>query len=128
MLLWGDSATASEKTVPATHLGFKRNDFQNHLNSEHPREDHVQNVHGVIKHLGLLIVLWTTEAQFSEAPSRLAKGGSPALHSPQMSLLRAVAEVTSTVQHLPPRIPQALRGHKPSPKVQGGLDKMRVTG
>lgn len=45
------------KLDSATHLRLKCNDLQNHLNSEHPSEDHVQNIHGIIEHLGLLIVL-----------------------------------------------------------------------
>lgn len=66
------------KVGSATHLRFKCNDFQNHLDSEHAGEDHIQNVHGVIKHLRLLVVLQVeTEAQFSEASSRLAKGALP---------------------------------------------------
>ena len=84
----------------ATHLRFKRNDFQNHLDSEHPGEDHVQDVHGVIKHLGLLVVLWMeAEAQFSGVHSRLAKGGSPAHHPLQA----------------PVRLPRGQAGNLPGP-------------
>lgn len=53
----GSFKSSLGKGDPATYLGLKRDDFQNHLNSEYPREDHVQNVHGIIEHLGLLVVL-----------------------------------------------------------------------
>lgn len=40
------------------YLGFEGNDFEHHLNGEEASEDHVEDVHGIVKGSSLLIVLW----------------------------------------------------------------------
>lgn len=84
------------QVTSATYLRLKCNDFQNHLNSEHPSEDHVQDVHGIIKHLGLLIVLWMeAEAQFSGSAPDLPKEAPQPSSPQQASIPHLDMEVTS---------------------------------
>lgn len=106
--------------VSATHLRLKRNDLQNHLDREHPGEDHVQDVHGVIEHLGLLVVLWTeTEEQLSEAPSRLTGGGPrPFLPVGDCPL---GTQTPSTSQYPSPMAPLVLSSPTPCPQSAGAL-------
>lgn len=40
------------------YLGFKGDDFEHHLNGEEASEDHVEDVHGIVKGSSLFIVLW----------------------------------------------------------------------
>lgn len=40
------------------YLGFEGDDFEHHLNGEEASEDHVEDIHGIVKGSSLLIVLW----------------------------------------------------------------------
>lgn len=40
------------------YLGFEGDDFEHHLNGEEASEDHVEDVHCIVKGGSLLIVLW----------------------------------------------------------------------
>lgn len=44
--------------VPDITSGFESDEFEDHLHSENPREDHVEDVHGVVKQMGLTVVLY----------------------------------------------------------------------
>lgn len=48
-----------------THSGFEGDKLEEHLHSENPREDHVEDVHGVVKHMRLTVVLRTDSARES---------------------------------------------------------------
>lgn len=52
-----NSPTAGDSKARRRHLGFEGNDFEHHLNSEKASEDHVEDVHGVVKGSSLFIVL-----------------------------------------------------------------------
>lgn len=56
------------------YLGFEGDDFEHHLNGEKASEDHVEDVHGIVKGSSLLIVLWGnqmgTEPKTDTHPTR----------------------------------------------------------
>lgn len=52
-----NSPTAGESRAWGGHLGFEGDDFEHHLNSEEASEDHVEDVHGIVKRSSLFIVL-----------------------------------------------------------------------
>lgn len=112
----------------ATHLGLKCNDFQNHLHGEHPSEDHVQNVHGVVEHLGLLVVLWTKTGTCSHAHATLRKEApSPVLPSGIRPLLGHGGSLPSPASSANGS-PGNVRARGSSPTKCMGLDGMSVTG
>lgn len=43
------------------YLGFEGDDFEHHLNGEEASEDHIEDVHGIVKGSSLLIVLWENQ-------------------------------------------------------------------
>lgn len=45
--------------------GFKRDEFEDHLDSEDPSEDHVEDVHGVVKQMRLSMVLHGVEIRIT---------------------------------------------------------------
>ena len=53
---WQGQRRKGERLYP----GFESDEFQDHLHGEHSGEDHVEDVHGRAKHVGLLIVLRVT--------------------------------------------------------------------
>lgn len=40
-----------------TYSGFEGNELEDHLHSENPGEDHVEDVHGIVKQMRLTVVL-----------------------------------------------------------------------
>lgn len=51
----------------ATHPGFESDEFENHFHSEDSREDHIENVHHIVEHGWLAVVLQEeTEGLFNK--------------------------------------------------------------
>lgn len=46
-----------ERRGEETYSGFEGNEFEDHLHSENPGEDHVKDVHGIVEQMRLTMVL-----------------------------------------------------------------------
>lgn len=52
-----------EDICGATHPGFESDEFENHFHSEDSSEDHIENVHYIVKERRLAVVLQKRQEQ-----------------------------------------------------------------